>query len=280
MTELFVEVNGVKICYEIHGKGKPVILIHGFGSTKDEWKLAQLGPLSEKFKVLIMDNRGAGKSDHPNEPYLMEMFADDINSLMEYLKIDKAHIIGVSLGGMIAQTFAINYNERVDRLILINTTPNFPSNPSGIEMYKRNKIAKYEAIMKDLEQAYWDYGVGGFSRKFRKELKADPKKKIHGLFSTEDLIKEFSNAPSTPQDSKHQTNALLHFNVVEKLSTIKNKTLILTASLDRTLPKFKSELIHEKIPNSKLIILEGVGHGSSLEKAPEINKLILEFLEN
>ena len=150
--------------------GEPVILIHGFGSTKDEWKLAQLGPLSEKFKVIIMDNRGAGKSDHPDEPYLMEMFADDINSLMKYLKIEKAHIVGLSLGGMIAQTFAINYNEKVDKLILINTTPNFPSNPSGIEMYKQNKITKYEAILKDLEQAYWDYGVGGFSRKFRKEM--------------------------------------------------------------------------------------------------------------
>ena len=146
--------------------------------------------------------------------------------------------------------------------------------------YKQSKIAKYKAILKDLEQAYWDYGVGGFSRKFRKELKVDPKKKIYGLFSTEDLIKEFSNAPSTPQDSKNQTNALLHFNVVEELPTIKNETLIITASHDKTLPKSKSELIHEKIPNSKLIVLEGVGHGSCLEKAPEINKLILEFLEN
>ena len=174
MTELFAEVNGIKICYEIYGEGKPVVLIHGFGSTKDEWKLAQLGPLSEKFKVIIMDNRGAGKSDRPDEPYLMEMFADDINSLMEHLNIDKAHIIGLSLGGMIAQTFTINYNEKVDKLILINTTPDFPSNPSGIEMYKQSKIAKYEAILKYFDQAYWDYGVGGFSRNFRKELKTNP----------------------------------------------------------------------------------------------------------
>ena len=146
----------------------------------------------------------------------MEIFADDINSLIEHLKIKKVHIIGLSLGGMIAQTFSINYNEKVDKLVLINTTPDFPSNPSGIEMYKQSKIAKYEAILKDPEQAYWDYGVGGFSRKFRKELKENPKKKIHGLFSAKDLIKEFSNAPSNPQDSKNQTNALLHFNVVEK----------------------------------------------------------------
>lgn len=280
MTELYAEVNGIKICYEVHGEGKPVILIHGFGSTKDEWKLAQVGPLSEKFKVIIMDNRGAGKSDHPDEPYLMEIFANDINSLMKYLKIEKAHIIGLSLGGMIVQTFAINYHEKVEKLILISTTPDFPSNPSGIEMYKQSKITKYEAILNDPEQAFWDYGVGGFSRKFRKELKADPKKKIYGLFSTEDLIKEFLNAPSTPQDSRNQTNALLHFKVVEKLHTIKNKTLIITASHDKTLPKMKSELIHEKIPNSKLVVLEGVGHGSSLEKALEINNLILEFLGN
>lgn len=280
MTELYAEVNGIKICYEIHGEGKPVILIHGFGSSKDNWKLAQVGSLSEKFKVIIMDNRGAGKSDHLDEQYLMEMFADDINALMKYLKIEKAHIIGLSLGGMIAQTFAIHYHERVDKLILINTTPDFPKDPSGIEIYKQSKITKYEAILKDPEQAFWDYGIGGYSRKFRKELKAEHNKKIYGLFSVEDLIKDFSNAPSTPQDSRNQANALLHFNVVEKLHTIKNETLIITASHDKTLPKMKNELIHEKIPNSKLVVLEGVGHGSSLEKAPEVNNLILEFLGN
>ncbi|TKJ25025.1 MAG: hypothetical protein CEE42_08845 [Promethearchaeota archaeon Loki_b31] len=280
MTEEYADLKGVKICYEIRGDGDPLILIHGFGTTKNDWKLAQVDTLSEKFKIIIFDNRGAGKSDHPNEPYLMEIFADDTNALMEYLKIEKAHILGSSLGGMIAQTFAINYPNRINKLILINTTPSFPSNPSGIEMYKRNKITKYNAILKDPEKAFWEYGISGFSRNFKKMLQENPKKKFHGLFSAEDMMKEMINDPSTPQDSENQTNALMHYNVLNKLHTIKSESLIITATHDRTLPKMLSEKIHEKIPNSKLIVIEKAGHGSPLEKAPEINQYIIDFLKN
>ena len=100
MPELFAEVNGIKFCYEILGEGDPLILVHGFGSKKESW-IAQFKPFSEHFKVIRFDNRGSGKSHRPKEIYTMEVFADDIAGLMDYLKIDKAHIIGWSLGGMI-----------------------------------------------------------------------------------------------------------------------------------------------------------------------------------
>ncbi|GAG71998.1 unnamed protein product, partial [marine sediment metagenome] len=96
---VYAEINDIKLFYEIIGEGYPVILVHGFGGNRTEW-FVQVPPLSEKFKVIIFDNRGSGKSDRPNIPYTMEMFADDIAGLLDYLNIDKAHIIGVSLGGM------------------------------------------------------------------------------------------------------------------------------------------------------------------------------------
>lgn len=126
MTELFAAVNGIKICYEIHGVGYPVILIHGYGGTKEEW-LVQVGALSTHFKVITFDSRGAGKSDRPNLPYTMDMFADDINSLLEFLEIEKGHVIAQSLGGMIAQNFVLKYPERVNKLVLINSWPGFPN---------------------------------------------------------------------------------------------------------------------------------------------------------
>jgi len=279
MIEEFAKINGINICYEIIGEGDPLILIHGFGSSKEGWKLAQVGPLSEHFKVIIIDNRGAGKSDRPDEPYLMEMFAQDIKELMDHLNIQKAHILGGSLGGMIAQVFALNYPEKVDKLILINTTSSFPKSPSGIEMYKNNKIAKYYAIMEDSIKSFWDYGIGGYNRNFRKMLKENPEAKIHNMFTVEDLIRENAYSPSTPQDSINQTNALLHFNVTERLHEIKNETLIITATHDKTLPRSMSEIIHEKIPNSNLVLIEKAGHGSPVEKAPEINDHIIKFLE-
>jgi proline-specific peptidase len=278
MVEAFVKVNGINICYEIFGEGTPLILIHGFGSSKKAWKLAQVGPLSRYFKVIILDNRGAGKSDRPDEPYLMEIFAQDIKELMDHLSIEKAHILGGSLGGMIAQRFTLNFPERVNKLILINTTPSLPKNPSGIEMYKNSKIAKYHAILEDPVKAFWDYGIGGYSRNFRKMLKENPKAKIHNMFTVEDLIRENAYNPSTPQDSINQTNAVFHFNVTDQLHEIKNETLIITATHDKTLPRSMSEIIHEKIPNSKFVLIEKAGHGSPYEKAPEINDHIIKFL--
>ena len=97
----FADVNGIKICYEIHGDGYPVILVHGFGSKKEAW-VAQTSPLAEYFKVITFDNRGAGKSDRPDGPYTMEIYADDIRGLMDFLKIEKAHVLGWSLGGMLS----------------------------------------------------------------------------------------------------------------------------------------------------------------------------------
>ena len=116
----YIEVNGIKICYEVQGVGDPVVLVHGFGAKKETW-LGQFGPLSEKFKVIRFDNRGAGKSDRPNEPFTMDMFVEDIKGLMDALAIDKAHIIGWSLGGMIVQHFLLKYPERVDKAVLLLT---------------------------------------------------------------------------------------------------------------------------------------------------------------
>ena len=98
MTELFADVNDIKICYDILGEGEPVVLIHGFSDRKEHWR-AQIGDLSRYFKVIRIDNRGAGKSDRPDGAYSMEIYADDIKGLLDHFDIEKTHIIGHSLGG-------------------------------------------------------------------------------------------------------------------------------------------------------------------------------------
>ncbi|MHA1488442.1 MAG: alpha/beta fold hydrolase [Promethearchaeota archaeon] len=279
MSNLFADVNGIKICYEIRGEGETLILIHGFGVKKEVY-VAQFGFLSENFRVIRFDNRGAGKSDRPNEPYTMEMFADDINGLMDYLKIEKAHVLGWSLGGMIAQHFVIKYPNRVNKLILINTMAQWPSEKSGLEMYKNSQITKYEAKLIDPVKTFFDGAGFSFSRKFKKMMQEDPKKKFHGLFSAEDLIRESTIDPSTPQDIINQVNALAHHDVLDKLGAIKNKTLIICADKDKQMPKAVNVKIHENIPNSILKVIEGAGHDSPLERAPEVNQIIIEFLKD
>jgi hypothetical protein len=104
----------------------------------------------------------------------------------------------------------------------------------------------------------------GFSRPFIKTMKEDPKKNFHGLFSAEDLIKESTNNPATPQDIVNQAHALGSHNVTDKLHLIKAETL----------------KIHERISKSKFVVIEGASHESPQEKAPEVNKIIIEFLKS
>ncbi|MBD3254754.1 MAG: alpha/beta fold hydrolase, partial [Candidatus Lokiarchaeota archaeon] len=121
MTEKFAEINGIIICYEIRGQGEPIVLVHGFGSSKETW-LAQAPVLSKYYKVITLDNRGAGKSERPNKKYSMETFSDDIQGLLDHLKIPKAKaVLGWSLGGMIVQHFALKYPDRAEKIGLLFT---------------------------------------------------------------------------------------------------------------------------------------------------------------
>ncbi len=280
MNEEFALVNGVKICYEIGGTGEDIVLVHGFGAKKEYW-VGQFEPLKKHFRVVRFDNRGAGKSDRLNELFTMEMFANDIKGLMDALDLKKAHIIGWSLGGMMAQVFAIRYPEKVNKLILINTLPYWPSvDDAGIKMYVDSRIASYEATLKDPEKAFFDHASMSYTRKFIKKMRENQTQKFFNLFTTDDLIKMNSIDISTPQDLKNQANALKNFNILDQLPRIKNQTLIIAAAQDRQTPLSMNEKIQAAIPNSKLLAIEEAGHRSPMEKAPEINDQIIKFLKS
>jgi pimeloyl-ACP methyl ester carboxylesterase len=278
MTEEYADLKGVKICYEIYGEGYPLFLVHGFGAKKETW-LAQVPDLSKHFKVIQFDNRGAGKSDRPDGPYTMDVFANDINNLMEYLGIDKANICGWSLGGMIVQNFVLKYPNRVNKVILINTNYGFPD-ASGPEVYKDMRLNDLELKKEDHVKAWWAGIRTGFYIKFRKQMEAEPSKKWYGVWSAEDLIKESIIDLPTAKDINMQAEALKTHNTYDRLNNIKNPTLLLTASHDKLTPKSSMEKIHEKIPNSTLVVIDKAGHNSPLEKTPEVNQNIIEFLKS
>jgi proline-specific peptidase len=277
MTELFAEVNGIKICYEIHGDGHPLILVHGWGDTKELW-LIHIKELSKHFKVIIIDNRGAGNSDHPNIPYTMDMYADDINGLLEFLNIEKTHIAGVSLGGMIVLNFVIKYPERVNKLVLINTWPGFP-NEQGPDMYKESKIKYFEELEKDPLNTFLKSAKTSFSRGFWKMMVQDPKRKFFDLWSVEDLLEEALKNRYSPQDNENAANAVKGHNVLDQLQDIKNETLILCGEKDRIATLSVNEQMNEKIPNSTLKVFKDARHKMVLEKPLEVIQLIVEFLK-
>ena len=283
MTDQFAIINGIRICYDIKGEGDSVILIHGFSDRKEHWR-AQVGALSQHFKVIRMDNRGAGKSDRPEGEYTMELYASDIAGLMDYLGIDRSHIIGHSLGGMIAQNFAILYPEKVEKLILINTIPGLKPPDENIDeaikMYRENAINNHEALMKDPLNEFLKGAKASYSRNFWRSMKENPKKKFHDIWSVEDLVNEKIENGPTIKDLSNQAHALSTHNTYNRLNEIKSDVLIISAEKDKSCPKSMGEKMHELIPNSKFIIIEGAAHQSILEKAPEINKIIIDFLKS
>jgi len=278
MPEKFVEINGIRICYQIHGEGYPIVLIHGFGSKKESF-MAQIPALSQEFKIVSFDNRGAGKSERPNMPYSMEMFVDDIEGLMDHLEISRAHLLGLSLGGMIGLNFILKNPGRVNKLVLINTLAQLPDdfNP---ETYVDSKIKALELAKKDPELSFWQSTQFGFYHKFRNKMKENPKEKFYGLWSVEDVLKYYKTDRPTAQDVRNIASSFKRHKAYEKLSEIKLETLLLTASHDRLVPKEKMLDIHKQMPNSTYFVIEEAGHESPKEKAPEVNRAIIKFLKS
>ncbi|MFX0033767.1 MAG: alpha/beta fold hydrolase [Candidatus Hodarchaeota archaeon] len=275
MTEQFAQIGDIKLCYEILGKedGYPILLIHGFGVKKEVW-MSQVGELSRHFKVIRFDNRGSGKSSRPAGT-TMEMFADDTKNFLDYLQIEKAHVMGWSLGGMIAQNFVLKYPEKVNKLVLICTVPGYPTE-EGPEIYKKMRLQELEL---GPEKAFWETARANFHSTYRREMEKDPKKKFFGIWSAEDFIKMLSIDPATPQDIMNQGEALKTHNTYDGLKKINNQTLLIAASHDRLTPQVTMEQMNQEIPNSSLVIIEKAGHYAPMTRTPEVNKAIMEFLK-
>ena len=269
----FAEINNIKICYEIHGEGYPLILVHGYDVKKEVW-VAQIGVLSENFKVITVDLRSSGKSDRPEEPYTMDTLVEDLKGLMDFLKIDKANLMGQSMGGWIIQNFVLKYPECANKLILIATN----HKGAGIHVLKESLIKEIEIREKDPVEAFLGHARLMFHLKFRKQMEENLSKEFHGIWSPEDLIKESTIDPKSPLDLENLANASASHNTLEKLDQIRNPTLLITGSHDRMSPKIVLDQMHEKLPNSTLKFIDKSGHKLFLSKAPEVNQIILEFL--
>jgi len=274
----FANVNGVKLSYRVYGTGFPVILIHGYGAKKEIWN-PQIVELRKKYKVITFDIRGTGESDRPNMHYTMKMLAEDVNGLTDSLQIEKAHIVGRSFGGMIAQNFTLLFPQKVEKLVLIATNYG-RTDTEWVEIPKNGRLEEIENLKHDPLKAFKQKSKWFFHIKFRKEMEANPTKKFYDIFSMEDLIRESTINPSRPQDILNQAEAMKTHYTLEKLGEINNKTLLIAASHDRLTPVSVMIEMNNKIPNSELKIINEVGHFMTLSRASEVNKMILNFLED
>lgn len=124
----YIHINDIQMYYEIHSEGEPLLVIPGLSSDISEWGVITR-PLAQHNRVIALDNRGAGRSDKPDQPYTIEMMANDTNELLKALGVERANILGVSMGGRIALALAIEHPELVDRLVLVSTSARVGKRP-------------------------------------------------------------------------------------------------------------------------------------------------------
>ena len=256
--------NDVELFYIKEGIGEPLVLISGLGS-KMSWDF-QIPFFKEKMMVISPHNRGVGKSSRPNYPYTMDMFVEDIKNLLEHLNIKKKiHLCGISMGGMIAQCYALKYPNSVKSLILCATAA----------IYSPKSLIEAQELMQNFspEQKFKVRVSALFSRPFKKILRQDK-----ALYKR--IEKEFMEDPTTLQDYVNQGAAISGYDTTNDLDKIKLPTLIILGDDDRIIPTLDhSKLLHEKIPNSKLEIIANTGHGFNAEKAEEVNNLLWNFIK-
>lgn len=264
-------VGDIQLYYEIHEQpgpaqtAKPLVLIEGLGYFTWMW-YRQVPELSRHFRVIIFDNRGVGESDKPDVPYSIRMMADDLAGLLKELGIAKAHVLGASMGGFIAQEFALTYPEVVDRLVLLCTSP---GGPRAIPMPAETVEALTSVAGLD--------PVATLRQMMAPALSADFPR-LHA----DELEKIISWRLAKPQPRfawQRQFDAVNQFNADGRLKGIKAPTLIMTGTDDRVLPAGNSQLIAEQIPGAKLVTIPGAGHLFFIERAEEVNAEILDFLQ-
>jgi pimeloyl-ACP methyl ester carboxylesterase len=258
----------MKLFYKTHGEGKPIILIPGFASGGWNWSW-QTEILAKDFQIITFDPRGIGRSEAAEndlENLSLVTFAKDVLQILDELKIEKANVLGASFGGFVAQEFALSFPERLDKLILACTSfggaDHIAPDPEILMAFaSTDGMNTSERIRKFMTPAFTD--------EFNKNH-AETVEKVCRL-------REESAVPE--QVYLAQLTAATTFDFEDRVSEIKNETLILTGDKDRVVPMQNSVNLAEKMPKAKLEIIEGGSHMFFVEKADEFNQAVKDFLK-
>jgi 3-oxoadipate enol-lactonase len=264
----FRKVGDINIYYEVHGNGEPLVIISGCGINVSWANL--VSALSLKYHVITFDNRGAGRSDKPDIPYTMQMLAADVAGLLDSIGIGAAHILGYSMGGVIAQEFALSYPERTLTLILSCASP--AGSPDVIlpEPHVMELLLDPETITR-LTPLEWSGQLLGCmcSQEFLD--------RHHHLVN--DVATTQSEHSTRLPCIMRQVEAMMTACTYDRLPKIKAPTLVLGGAADKVTPCDNLRLLASKIPNSELVIFENLGHGMFIEGAEQTNRVILTFLK-
>jgi pimeloyl-ACP methyl ester carboxylesterase len=259
--------DGVHLAYEELGEGEPVLFVQGLGYDRNGF-----GPLphllADEFRVVVFDNRGVGDSDAPEGPYSVTQLATDAVAVLDAAGIETAHVLGVSLGGFIAQELALAHPDRVDKLVLVSTAPGSvpPSHPMperGVEAFARFQELDREAGLRLMvENSLGDHGV-----RERPEL-------------VEEIYRyRLERAPSLAA-WQAQAYAGATFDAYDRIPEIAAPTLVIQGGGDTVVNPLNGELLAERIPNARLHLVPERGHLVLWQEAAMLAPIVRQFLRS
>jgi 3-oxoadipate enol-lactonase len=257
--------DGTFIAYERWGRagGEPLVMIQGLGADRRGW-LMQRGSLGERYDLLLVDNRGVGGSDTPPGPYDLGVMADDVLAVMDDVGWDSAHVMGASMGGVIAQILGVLHPERVRSLVLACTACRH-------EPWRRELLGQWR-------ETALERGMRDFGRRNAKWLVGP--RSVRRFWPVLNLLGGLA-LHAEPEAFAAQVDAILGADETlrHQLAAVTAPTLVIVGSQDILTPMADAEEVAEGIPGSLLAVVRGGAHGFMFEHAGVFNGTVREFLD-
>jgi 3-oxoadipate enol-lactonase len=250
--------------YEEHGRGRPLLLIGGLGNDVNAWS-GNLPALARSYRVIVFDNRGSGRTGAPDGPWTIRMMAADAAGLLDALGIARAHVLGVSMGGYIAQELALTCPGRLAGLVLATTSVGpYLLKISILEDWARRALAGIDPL------AFFQIMLPFM---FNDRCFEQP-----GVL--EMAVATIAPHTATPPGIlARQMIACVEHDARDRISLITAPTLVLAGREDPFVPFSLSEELAARIPGARLSVLDGSGHGFTASTAGAFNRAVLEFLD-
>ncbi len=258
-------MTDVRIAWERRGAGQPLLLIHGLGYARWGWEPA-LPALAERFDVILFDNRGIGESDAPPGPYTVADMAEDAVRVLDEAGVERAHVVGTSLGGMVAQELALSRPERVDRLVLACTTPggskSYPMPETTVALLaEAATLEPAVALRRFVENALTPATVAA-----RPEI-------------VERIMAHRLATAQAPAAWAAQASAGATFDAYERLGSLAAPTLVQHGSEDVVVDPQNGDLLVRLLPDARLLVFPATGHLFFWEETARFVASVASFLE-
>lgn len=255
-----IQVNGIQMHYQVTGQGQPLVFIHGLGSSGRDWEF-QVDHFYLDYQVVVFDVRGHGQSEKPPGPYSIPRFAQDTAALLRALDLGPAHVVGISMGGMIAFQLALEAPELVRSLAIVNSWPEMVVRTwrERLQIWQRALIVQMLGMRK--------MGEVLAGRLFPKPEQAP----IREIF----IERWAENDKRAYQDSMR---ALVGWSVSERIETITCPVLVVAADQDYT-PVESKAAYTRRLPNAELVVIEDSRHATPAEHPQQFNQVLGAFLQ-